>query len=105
MDYPNEDRLFKLLLHRKDDESQWLQYGDNGFGVCLGIKVLEERGPMNPETVSVTLEVDYSEISLRTWLAETFKKICSALARVQPSNSNCEAGLSALYRIAAFCFD
>jgi hypothetical protein len=86
----------------RDDENQWREYGDNGHGVCLGIRVLEERGPKNADIVSVTLEVDYSETSLRAWLAETFGKICSALARVQPSNNNCEEGLSALYRIAAY---
>jgi hypothetical protein len=86
----------------RDDESQWREYGDNGCGVCLGIRVLEEPAPKKTEIVSVTLEVDYSETSLRAWLAETFGQICSALARVQPSSSNCEEGLSALYRIAAY---
>jgi hypothetical protein len=86
----------------RDDESQWREYGDNGHGLCLGIRVLEEPPPKNTEVVSVTLEVDYSETSLRAWLADTFGNICSALARVQPSNSNCEEGLSALYRIAAY---
>jgi hypothetical protein len=86
----------------RDDESQWQEYGDNGGGICLGIQVLEEPGPKNTDIVSVMMEVDYSETSLRAWLAETFRNICSALGRVQPSTSNCEEGLSALYRIAAY---
>ncbi len=86
----------------RDDESQWRAYGDNGRGICLGIRVLEEPGPKSPDIVSVMLEVDYSESSLRAWLADTFGKICSVLARVQSSNNNCEEGLSAFYRIAAF---
>jgi len=86
----------------RDDESQWEKYGDGGRGICLGIRVLEEPGPRNPVVVSLMLEVDYSEASLRAWLAETFGKICAVLARVQPSLNNCKEGLSALYRIAAY---
>jgi hypothetical protein len=86
----------------RDDESQWREYGDNGRGLCLGVRVLEEPPPKNTEIVSVTLEVDYSETSLRVWLAEAFGNICTALARVQPSDRNCQEGLSALYRIAAY---
>src|SRR5207253_7273560 len=58
--------------------------------------------PKNAHVVSATLDVDYSESSLRHWLTKAFGNICSALARVQPSNHNCEEGLSALYRVAAF---
>lgn len=86
----------------RDDENQWQKYGDNGRGVCLGIRVLEEPGPKNANVVSAMLEVDYSEASLRAWLVETFENICAVLARVPPSSSNCEEGLSALYRTAAY---
>jgi hypothetical protein len=86
----------------RDDENQWRSYGDNGKGICLGIRVLEEEAPKSAHTVSATLDEDYSETSLRYWLAEALGNICSALTRVQPSHHNCEEGLSALYRIAAF---
>jgi hypothetical protein len=66
----------------RDDERQWREYGESGRGICLGIRVLEEPGPQNTDLVSVTFEVDCSETLLRHWLAETFGKICSVLARV-----------------------
>ena len=86
----------------RDDERQWREYGDKGRGICLGVRVLEEPGPKELDRVSAMFEVDYSEARLRNSLAETFQRICWALARVQPSQNNCEEGLSALYRIAAY---
>jgi trehalose-6-phosphatase len=86
----------------KDDESQWREYGDCGRGLCLGIRILEEPAPKSADIVSITLEVDYSETSLRDWLADVFEKSCQLLARVEPSYISRAAGLSALYRIAAF---
>jgi hypothetical protein len=86
----------------RDDLSQWKEYGDCGRGICLGIRVLEEPGPTNPDTVSALVEVEYSEAALREWLAESFEQICSVLARGVSSRHNEEEGLSAFYRIAAF---
>jgi hypothetical protein len=86
----------------RDEPHQWNEYGDFGRGICLGIRVLEEPGPTNPDTVSALVEVDYSEGALRDWLAETFDQICSVLAKGAFSRHNCEEGLSAFYRIAAF---
>jgi Protein of unknown function (DUF2971) len=86
----------------RDDESQWRNYGENGSGVCLGVRVIEERGPVLSDRVSITLEVNYSETTLRQWLRETFRTICSALARAQSIRKNHEEGLNALYRIAAY---
>jgi hypothetical protein len=85
----------------RDDESQWRDYGDNGRGICLGVRVLEERGPKNTDIVSTMFEVVYSEASLRDWLTDVFGKICSKLADLPPSPFVLEEGLHALYRIAA----
>jgi Protein of unknown function (DUF2971) len=86
----------------RDDESQWKNYGDNGVGICLGIRVLKEKPIKSAEVVSSQFQVEYSEAALRHWIDETFKNICSALAGYPPLNNNLEEGLSALYRIAAF---
>jgi len=86
----------------RDDENQWREYGDKGRGICLGIRVLEEPAPKSTDVISVTLDVEYSKTLLRDWLAKTFENICSVLALSQPSYRNCEEGLSAFYRIAAF---
>ena len=36
----------------RDNASQWRRYGDDWRGTCLGVKVLNERGPKNPDAVS-----------------------------------------------------
>lgn len=86
----------------RDDENQWPRYGDNGAGICLGLRVLEEPGPRLADRVSVMLEVDYSETSLRRSLRDAFEQICAALARAEISRNTCKEGLNALYRIAAY---
>jgi hypothetical protein len=75
-------------------------YGDNGRGVCLGIRVLNEPGPKDLPWVLV--KVDYSETSWRSDLTKNFSAVCSLLARAKASRGNYELGLSALHRIAAF---
>ena len=84
----------------RDDEAQWRKYGDNGHGVCLGIRVLDEPGPKDPP--SALVQVNYSEASWRSDLTKHFGQVCSLLSRVVASRKNCELGLSALYRTAAF---
>jgi hypothetical protein len=32
----------------RDDSDQWMKYGDEGRGVCLGVRVLNEPAPKNP---------------------------------------------------------
>lgn len=86
----------------RDDENQWRVYGDGGRGICLGIRVLEEPPPKSRQIISIAIEVEYSESALHEWLAAEFEKICLVLTRVQPSCNNCEGGVSALHRIAAF---
>jgi hypothetical protein len=85
----------------RDDESQWRAYGDNGRGICLGIRVLEEPSPMSTDIFSATFGVNYSEPSLRDWIADEFGNILLVLARFPPSRVVCEEGLLALYRNAA----
>jgi hypothetical protein len=84
----------------RDDEQQWRKYGDDGRGVCLGIKVLDEPAPADPP--SALFKVDYSESSWRSDVATHFGKVCAVLSRVEPSRKNCELGLSALCQFAAF---
>jgi hypothetical protein len=84
----------------RDDAEQWRRYGDNGRGVCLGIRALDEPGPTDPP--SALVKVDYSESSWRCDLTKTFGAICALLARAGASRRNHELGLSALHRIAAF---
>jgi hypothetical protein len=84
----------------RDDESQWRRYGDDGRGVCMGIRVLNEPPPKNPPAALVI--VDYSESSWRDTVRGKFEEICSVLSRAEGSLLNCRLGVSALNRIAAF---
>jgi len=86
----------------RDDPHQWENYGDGGRGICLGVRVLEERAPRNPASVSIMAEVDYSKDSLRTRVGEYFNNVRGVLSRATASRRNCEAGLLALYQFAAF---
>jgi hypothetical protein len=84
----------------KDDRDQWVKYGADGRGVCLGIRVLNEPGPQIYPSRLVA--VDYSESSWRETLKANFEPICSVLGRAKNSRENRELGVSALSRIAAF---
>lgn len=84
----------------RDDAAQWRKYGDEGRGVCLGIRLLDESGPEDPP--SALVKVDYSESSWRSDLTKNFGAVCALLSRAKTTRSNYELGLSALHRIAAF---
>jgi hypothetical protein len=84
----------------RDDEAQWRKYGDEGRGVCLGVRVLNEPGPEGSS--SALVKVDYSESSWRDDLTGHFGEVCSLLSRAVPSRKTFELGLSALHRVAAF---
>lgn len=86
----------------RDDCEQWRKYADNGRGLCLGVRVLNEPIPTPRDTGSALIQVDYSEESWRNQLMSDFKQICTALSRARYSKHNIGLGSSALYRIAAF---
>jgi len=88
----------------RDDSEQWRKYADDGRGLCLGIRVLDEQPAEETDRATKILAVDYSESSWRSWLSEEFHKGCDIMQRpgVLPTRKNFELGLNALYRIAAF---
>jgi DUF2971 family protein len=85
----------------RDDENQWKRYGDDGKGVCLGLRLIKEAGPNSRELFSRLFQVIYSEDSLRKWLPDSFEKICSALTPSPVSTQNIKFALTALRGIAA----
>jgi Protein of unknown function (DUF2971) len=86
----------------RDDKAQWMRYGDNGNGVCLGVRVIDEAPPEGSNGRLVI--VDYSEASWRKTLREELSKICSVFSRPDflTTPMNCKLGVSALNRVAAF---
>ncbi len=84
----------------RDDLEQWCSYGENGRGLCLGIRLLKEPGP--PGQPSALAKVDYLESSWRASVKESFRLLCSKLGEFKFSPSSCELGVSALNRVAAF---
>jgi hypothetical protein len=86
----------------RDDQEQWRKYADDGRGLCLGLRILNEP-PSNPKgTGSALVQVEYSEEAWRDHLMTNFGKVCDLLSLANVSNRNIDLGSSALYRIAAF---
>ena len=83
----------------RDDAEQWKRYGDNGRGICLGLRVLNEPPPTANK--SAIVRVDYTESSWRDTVTKSFQEICWLLSRAEVSTHNINLGLNALYRIAA----
>ncbi len=88
----------------RDDKEQWRKYADDGRGLCLGIRVLDEPPAEETDRATKILAVDYSESSWRAMLSGNFTKACEIMQRpgVLPTRKNFELGLNALYRFAAF---
>lgn len=84
----------------RDDEAQWRKYSDNGRGVCLGVKILDEPGPEGSS--SALVKVDYLESSWRSGLTDNFEAVCSLLGRAVPPRRILDLALAALHRTAAF---
>lgn len=84
----------------RDDEQQWKKYADDGFGICLTLRTLDEPAPNLPSTA--LCKVDYSESSWRNGIRGAFEQFCAQLSRVESCRRNLDLGLSALHRIAAF---
>jgi hypothetical protein len=85
----------------RDDAEQWKRYGDNGKGLSLGIRVVNEPAPT--DYTAATVKVDYDEKSWRDTITKSFHEVCKILSRGRalPSQKNLELALNALHRIAA----
>jgi len=86
----------------RDDAKQWVDYGGNGVGVCLGLRVINEPGPHFPDVFSRLYEVMYSEDDLRKWFSDTLAKACSLLNRCPVTKLNMRLGLSTIQGFAAY---
>jgi hypothetical protein len=87
----------------RDDAEQFRKYGDNGQGVCLGIRTLpDETLPPSEDLGSALLRVDYSEASWRRELEKGFTELCAILMHAEHSQDNIAVALAGFYRVAAF---
>jgi hypothetical protein len=86
----------------RDDREQWRKYADQGRGVCLGLRLLDEQVPTSSDRGSALIKVDYSEMSWRASIEKHFHGVGSLLGRVKGKRRHLKLALSALYRIAAF---
>jgi hypothetical protein len=86
----------------RDDKEQWRKYADDGRGVCLGVRVLNEQPMEETDRATKIARVDYSEASWRDTLTAEFMKILPVMERAEITRRNIELGLLALHRIAAF---
>jgi hypothetical protein len=86
----------------RDDQNQWADYGANGAGVCLGLRVINEPPPRFQNVFSRIYKVIYSEDELRKWFSETLEKTCALLNRSIVTNNNIRLGLSTIQGFAAY---
>jgi len=86
----------------RDNPKMWQMYGGAGKGVCIGLRILEEKAPESEEHASFTTEVVYSVDALRKQLMQDFGSVYELLGRGKRTAPNRHEGLSALYQIAAF---
>lgn len=87
MDYPGS-KVSELVIAylacfsgARDTPSQWKKYGDEGRGVCVGIKVLEEEKVDEswiPGVRRAYVRVIYSESEWRALVEERFRSIAEA---------------------------
>ncbi len=75
---------------------------DDGRGVCLGLRMLNEPKSQGPDLGDGLVKVDYSEESWREKIRKNMGLICSFLSYRNSSRRHQALALSALYRIAAF---
>ena len=85
-----------------DDEGQWRTYGDNGSGVCLGIRILPERAPENPGLGYYLVKVQYSEDAWRDSLNSKFAEIATLLEPIPVTKKSIILGVRGLSQVAAF---
>jgi hypothetical protein len=90
-----------------DIPEQWRDYGDDGRGLCLGIKLLHDEKFEDPSLGRSIFSVDYSETSWKTTLRDGLSRIVEAFSRfakqrnVNP-NPPARVALNGMYRVAAF---
>jgi hypothetical protein len=72
----------------RDKESQWRCYADQGHGLCLGIRLLRDRGEKPPDDNPLCrwLRVDYSPDSWKARLRKYFSDVCLRLNATSPKN-------------------
>ena len=86
----------------RDDKEQWRKYADDGRGVCLGVRILNERPMEETDRATKIARVEYSEASWRDTVTAEFMRILPVMERAKITRRNIELGLLALHRIAAF---
>ncbi len=86
----------------RDDKTQWEQYGGNGEGICLGLRIINESQPESRKVFSRLNKVVYYEASLRKWFSDILGKTCSALHGYPLSDQNLRFALATLRGLAAF---
>jgi hypothetical protein len=89
----------------RDHGNQWRMYGDEGRGVCLGVRVLRDDPALPTSDYDRTVgRVGYSESAVRDRIAGAFTEVVDALSRYWPGfdgdRKPFARAVTALYRIA-----
>jgi hypothetical protein len=85
----------------RDDPGQWQRYGDNGAGVCLGVRLFGIDDPRIPGVTTSIMPVSYGEEPLRRKLAPWFAQCGHLLEIAADIEHNWRLALDALNTSAA----
>ena len=69
---------------QRDDPNQWRDYGQNGAGVCLGLRLFRIPEPRIPHIATSFLPVTYGDIELREKLDEWLDQFARMMERIDP---------------------
>jgi hypothetical protein len=86
---------------QRDDPGQWRRYGDNGAGVCLGVRLFGIDDPRIAGVTTAIMPVSYGEEPLRRKLAPWFAQCGHLLEIAADIEHNWRLALSALNTSAA----
>jgi hypothetical protein len=99
------DVYLSCFSEARDDSHLWCaDYGRRGTGVCLGVRILDERPPTpRDRRRSALLRVSYSEEAWRVSVRQGFEKVCAAFEEEGLVTRRAVIGaISALHRVSAF---
>lgn len=80
----------------RDDPHQWCEYGANGTGVCLGLRLFGIPHPAIPNLATGFLPIQYGDRQLRDKLDAWYAEFVEMLKRVEDIEHNWRLSLDSL---------
>lgn len=68
----------------RDDPNQWREYGRDGAGVCLGLRLFGIPHPVVPNIATSFMPVTYGDVEVRQELDECLDQFTGVMERIDP---------------------